>query len=201
MAIPQWLANILEYLGIKQSEAAKYKKMKEVLIEKKAGYVDQLESLKDKIMTLQRKLREKESEYNNAKGRIREIVTGEIQRLFKDLDRTKESEAIIGQGIEKASLTISKVESIILAKHDGVEEEVFDELIVDLQEDFAELKRTDRAAKDLESVRYDAPPETSMEVESRMAELESSAASTKESAGELPQSTVQRLRELADEES
>lgn len=200
MAIPQWLANILEYLGIKQSEAAKYQKMKEKIIEKKAGYVDQLESLKDKIRTFERKLIEKKSEYEKAKGRIKEIVAGEIERLFKDLDRTKEHEAIIGQGIEKASLAISKIESVILAKHEGVQEDVFDTLIVDLQGSIEDLKRTDRAAQDLESVSYEAPKTRSSEVESQMAELEASAESATEADSNLSQSTIQRLKALAEEE-
>lgn len=200
MAIPQWLASILEFFGIKKSDTAKYRRLKEKLLETKAAYVDRLESLKDRIQALERKALDKKREFDTAKGRIKQVVAGEIDRLFKELDRSKENEAIIGQNIDKANIAISKLDSIEDAERPGISEDVFDELAVELQDIFADLKRTDRAAKDLENVQYEAPETSRVDAESRTAELEEPSETTKETAGELPRSTVQRLKELAGEE-
>ena len=200
MAIPQWLASILEFFGIKKSDTAKYRRLKEKLLGTKATYVDRLESLKDRIQALERKALDKKREFDTAKGRIKQVVAGEIDRLFKELDRSKENEAIIGQNIDKANIAISKLDSIEDAERPGISEDVFDELAVELQDIFADLKRTDRAAKDLENVQYEAPETSQVDAESRMAELEGPSESAKETSSELPQSTVQRLKELAGEE-
>ena len=200
MAIPQWLASILEFFGIKQSDSAKYRRLKEKLLDTKATYVDRLESLKDRIQTLERKALDKKREYDATKGRVKQVVAGEIDRLFKELDRSKENEAIIGQNIEKANLAIGKLESMEDAQRPGVSEDVFDELAVELKDIYADLKRTDQAARDLENVEYEAPGTSRVDAESRMAELEIPSNSAEETSGELPQSTVERLKELAGED-
>jgi len=200
VGISDLLARLLELLGIKKSDSAKYQRMEEKLRETKAAYTDRLESLKEQILVLERKAVDKKKEYDAAKGRVKQVVTGEIDRLFKELDRFKENEAIIGQSIDKVSLAISKLESIKDASRPGVSEDIFDDLGVEFQDILADLKTTDRAAKDLERVSYEAPKTEQVNVASRMAELEEQTESAPETATELPKSTVERLKELAGED-
>lgn len=196
MAIPELLERLLELLGIKKSDAAKYQRLKEKISTAKATKVDQLESLKDQHLTLERKALEKKKEYDAAKGDVKRIIAGEIERIFKELDRLKGREAIIGQGIDKLSLAAVKIDEIIAGAGEDIGEDIFDDLAVELEDTFAGLKRTDRAAKGLEEVSYEAPQAARIDVESRLSALDG----TKEAAPELSPSTQQRLKELAGEE-
>ena len=200
MVMSDLLARLLEFLGIKKSDSAKYRCLKEKIHSAKATKVDQLESLKDELRILERKVLKKKKEYDAAKGSVKRIIAGEIERIFKAVDRLKGLEAIIGQGIDKLSLAETKVGEIIAGSVQDLEEDIFDELAVELEDIFAELKRTDRAAQQLEDVSYEAPKAAQIDVESRMAELEGEKKSVKESPGELPESTLQRLKELAGED-
>ncbi len=196
MAIPELLQRLLEMLGIKQSDNAKFQRLKEKLSIAKATNVDQVESLKEKIKTLEHKALEKKREYDASKGDIKRVVGGEIERIFKELDRLKGRETILGQNIDKLSLAATKVEELIVAGQQGVDEDIFDSLAVDLEDIFGELKATDKAAQGLEEVTYEAPKSEQINVESRLADLDG----TKETAQDISQSTAQRLKELAEEE-
>ena len=196
MTIPELLQRLLELLGIKQSDNAKFQRLKEKLSTAKATNIDQVESLKEKIKTLERKALEKKREYDASKGDVKRVVGGEIERIFKELDRLKGRETILGQSLDKLSLAATKVEELIVAGQQGVDEYVFDGLAVDLEDVFVELKATDKAAQGLEEVAYEAPKSDQIDVESRLSELDSS----KEASQEISQSTAQRLKELAGEE-
>ena len=54
MVIPELLQRLLEMLGIKQSDNAKFQRLKEKISTAKATNIDQVESLKEKIKTLER---------------------------------------------------------------------------------------------------------------------------------------------------
>lgn len=197
MALPDLLVRLLEFLGIKKSDSDRFRRLKEKIHSAKAAKVDQLESLKDQHRVLERKALGKKKEYDASKGNVKRIIAGEIDRIFKDIDRLKGQEAIIGQGIDKLSLASVKIDEILAGSVQDLDEDVFDDLAVDLEDIFAEHKRTDRAAKALEDVSYEAPQTAQIDVESRMAEFEGEDQTSKESPNQLPESTVQRLKELA----
>ncbi len=53
-----------------------------------------------------------------------------------------------------------------------MDEGAIDDLSLDAEEAFSELKAVDRAAEGLESVRYEAPKESHVDAEQRMGEVE-----------------------------
>ena len=62
---------------------------------------------------------------------------------------------------------------------------------VDLQEAFADLKATDRAAKDLEGVEYESPSAATVDVQERLAETEGETSASAELSG----ATMNRLQQ------
>ena len=200
MALGDIIAKLLELLGLKHSDASKYDAMEQKLRAAKATNVDRLESMKEQIGVLERQAKAKKVEYDAAAGDTKQVIAGEIKRIFADLDRLIGRDAIIGQNINKLGLAIAKVVQMRDAQAQSVDQDTLDDIAVELEDLFADLKATDRAASGLESVAYEAPQGQSVDIESRMADLEGQITTSTESAGELPESTLARLKELAGED-
>ena len=200
MALSDIIAKLLELLGLKHSDAKKYEAMERKLRTAKATNVDRLEGLKEQIGVLARQLKTKKKEYDTATGDTKRVVAGEIKRLFGDLDHLQGRETIIGRNLEKLGLAIAKVAEMRDAHAQGVDEEMLDDIAVELEDIFADLKATDRAAAGLEKTSYEAPKGEHVDIESRMADLEGQSESSAEPAGTLSESTLDRLKELAGEE-
>ena len=200
MALSDIISRLLELLGLKSSDAKKYETMEQKLSANRALNVDRLEALKEKIATLERQAKTKKKEYDAAKGDTKRVVAGEIQRILGDLDHLQRREVIIGRNIEKLGLAVAKVAEMRDAKAQGVDEEMFDDISVDLEDIVTDLKATDRAAADAEKVTYTAPKGKEIDVESRMADMEGQSESSTESAGTLSAATLDRLNEIAGEE-
>ena len=196
MAIPELLQRLLEMLGIKQSDNAKFQSLKEKISTSKATKIDQLESLKDQHLALNRQALEKKKEYDTAKSNVKRIIASEIERIFKQIDRLQVQEDIIGQAIDRLDLARVKTDEIIAGSVEDIDEDVFDDLAVELEDVIADLKRKDISSKELEGISYEAPKSDQIDVESRLSELDG----TKEVAQDISQSTAQRLKELAGEE-
>lgn len=191
------LSKLAQLLGIKPSESQRLELMESKLGEAKATNVDRLEDLKREIRALEARALQKKREWVQAKGESRRIIAGEIERTFRDLDRLHGRERIISSNIDKLSLALSKIKELSVARAQGVEEGQLDELAVELQDVFADLKASDRAAKDLEQEKYE-PLETShIDVEERIAEVEGH----KEAPSGLSEKTLRRLKQLEGEEA
>jgi len=208
MTLSDLLTGLLELLGLRTSEKKKFQRMEQSLREKKALNEDRLETLKDQIGLVERKVLTKKREYEAAKGDTRRIVGGEIERLFKELDRSRGQEDILGRNIEQIALALAKLAEIKAAPDSGVDEGVFDELALELQDVIGELKAGDQAARELDAVQYAASPSEALDIDARMAALEADIAepqaTTRESHCEasngLSQSSLDRLKELDGEE-
>ena len=212
MALADIIAKLLELLGLKKTESKNYEAMEQKLRATKATNVDRLEGLKEQIGVLERKVKVKKKEYDAAAGDTRRIIGGEIERLFVELDRLQNRETILGGNIDKVGLAIAKVSEMRDAQAQGLDEEMLDDIAVELEDIFAELKVTDRAATGLEKTTYEARKEEKVDIESRMADLESQTASVPqatettesaeaaESVEALSKATLDRLKNLADEE-
>ena len=200
MALNDVVARLLEMLGLKKSQADKYAAMEKKLRAKKASNVDRLEGLKELICSLENKARQKKKEYDAATGDTKRIIGGEIERIFKELDNTRNRESIIGSNINKVALAISKIQELQDAVDRGVEQDDLDELAVELEDIIGEMKDTDRAAEDLEDVKYREPEKKSIDIEDRMADLEGEKEPEKQEEETLSESSAQRLRELAEED-
>ena len=86
------------------------------------------------------------------------------------------------------------------AQAQGIDEGMLDNIAVELEDIFSDLKTTDRAASSLEQVSYEAPKGRQVDIDSRMADLEGKSKSSAEPAEALSESTRNRLKELSREE-
>jgi len=208
MTLSELLAGLLERLGLKTSEKKKIQRMERSLQEKKAINEDRLDGLKDHIGLLERKVLAKKREYEAARGDTKRIVGGEIERLFKDLDRSRGQEDVLARNLEQIGLTLAKLAEIKVALDSGVDEGVFDELALEFQDIVTELEAGDQAARDLEKVQYVATKTEAIDIEASMAALEAdvsnSQTATSQRQREVPdalsQASRDRFKELDSEE-
>lgn len=194
--ISDTLSKLAQLLGIKSSDKHRIELMKQKLAASKARNVDQLEVLKDKIKQFETQALRKKKEYEAAKGDSKRIVGGEIERIFRDLDRLQGQENVIASNIERISVAQAKIEEFKAAQVRGLEESELDNIALDLQEAFEGLKVADRASKDLERVEYHAPEVSQVNAEERMAEVRGD----KETTTGLSIEIQKRLEQLETEE-
>jgi len=190
------LSRLAQILGLKPSEKQRLELMEQKLAAAKANNMDRLEALKDKIRQFEAQALRKKKEYDLAKGDSKRIVGGEIERLFRDLDRLHGQENVIAANIERISVAQAKLEEYKAAKAIGLEEEEFDDIALELQDAFEELKVADRASRDLERVEYQAPEASPVDINRRMAEV----AGEQETVTGLSAETEKRLKQLEAEE-
>ena len=200
MALGDIIAKLLGILGLEQSEAKKYEAIEQKLHISKAANVDRLEGLKEQIAVLEHQAKAKKKEYDAATGDTKRVIAGEIKRIFGELDRLKGREIIIDRNIEKLGIAIAKVAEMRDAQAQGIDEGMLDDIAVELEDIFTDLKTTDRAASSLEQVSYEAPKGRRVDIDSRMAELEGKSKFSAEPAEALSESTRNRLKELSREE-
>ena len=190
-------SKLAQLLGIKQSDNRRTELMEQKLATAKASNIDRLEALKDKIRQFEAQALRKKREYEASKGDTKRIVGGEIERIFRDLDRLHGQENVIGSNIERISTAQAKLEEYKAAEAKGLEEGELDDIALDLQEAFGELKVADRASRDLESVEYQAPRVSSVNAEQRMEEV----AGERETEAGLSVETEKRLKQLEIEDA
>ncbi|MFO7905330.1 MAG: hypothetical protein ACQESR_02315 [Planctomycetota bacterium] len=208
MAISDTLAKLLELLGVRNSEKKKFQRMEQSLREKRAINDERLDALKDQIGLVERKVLAKKREYETARGDTKRIVGGEIERLFKELDRSRGQEDVLARNLEQIGLGLAKLAEIKAALDSGVDEGVFDELALELQDIVGELKVGDQAAKDLAAVQYAPTGTESVDIDARMAALEADAPASQIATANrqprapegLSQESLERMRELDSEE-
>jgi len=186
------LEKIAEWLGIKPSQAKRLELLEQELNAARAANADKLEALKDEIRSLEHRALQKKKEADTARGDVKRLIIREIEQIFRDLDRLRERETVLTANLERISLAISKVRVLVDAEESGMKEGQLDDIALDLQEVFAQLKASDREARDLENVRYEPLERATVDVSQRVGELEGA----KETSAELSESTLKRLKEL-----
>ncbi len=163
----------------------------------KRDNTDSLEALKDEIRVLESRARKKKQELEEARGDSRRIVVGEVERIFRELDRLRGRENILAANLDRIGTALAKVGEAKAALRAGVSEEQFDEIALDLQNLFSALRESDRAARDLERERYEAPAANEVKTEERMAEL----AEDEKTPADLSPEIERRLRQLEAEDA
>ncbi|MCA9209123.1 MAG: hypothetical protein KDA55_12235 [Planctomycetales bacterium] len=191
------LSKLAQLLGITPSDRRRNELLDQKLATAKASNIDRLEVLKDKIKQFEAQALRKKGEYEAARGDTKRIVGGEIERLFRDLDRLHSQEKVIASNIERISVAQAKLEEFKAAQTKGLEEGELDDIALQLQEVFDELKVADRAARDLERVEYEAPKSTPVNAEQRMAEV----SGEQETTSGLSAETEKRLKRLEFEDA
>jgi hypothetical protein len=163
----------------------------------KRDNTDALESLKEEIRTLEALALRKKRELEKVHGDSRRIIVGEMERVFRDLDRLQDRETIIAANLNRLAVALAKLREARDIRKAGVNEEQSDDIALELQELHTGLRETDRAVRDLERERYVAPATNPVDTEERMAELtEEEKAPT-----DLSPEAERRLRQLEAEEA
>jgi len=137
----------------------------------------------------------KKKEYDNARGDIRKVIQGEIERTFREIDRLNGRISIISSCIEKINITSAKVEELAAARTQGVTEEQLDDIAIDLQAVFEELEISDKATADLVKTVYKPLKTDEINIESRLSNIETQH----KTVSELSPDTQKRLEELEEE--
>ena len=163
----------------------------------KRDNTDSLEALKEEIRTLESRALQKKQEFERSHGDSKRVVAGEIERIFRELDRLRGRETIIGKNLDRIGVALDKIREAKAAMQAGVTDEQFDEIALELQDLFATLRQSDRAARDLEREKYEVAEPTPVKTEQRMAEL---TEETKTPITLSPE-TEQRLKKLEAEEA
>lgn len=191
------LSKLASFLGLKATDKRRMQGMGKKLAASKAGNVDRLEALKQEIAQLEARVLAKKKEYDAASGDTRKIISREMERLFRELDRLHARENIISANIERISAAWAKFEEYKAAQESGLSEGELDDLALELEEALDNLKQVDRASKDLEQVKYQAPDPRDVDIEKRTAELAGEHDATE--ADSLSPETEKRLKELEKE--
>ncbi|MBN1506058.1 MAG: hypothetical protein JW955_04385 [Sedimentisphaerales bacterium] len=156
-----------------------------------------LEALKEEIRTLESRAMQKKQEFERSHGDSRRVVAGEIERVFREMDRLRGRETIIGKNLDRIGVALDKIREAKAALQTGVTEGQFDEIALELQDLFATLRQSDKAARDLERERYEVAEPTPVKTEQRVAEF---AEETKPPITLSPE-TEERLKKLEAEEA
>ncbi len=163
----------------------------------KRDNLNSLESLKDEIRALEARALRKKQELETVRGDSRRIVVGEIERIFRELDRLRGRENVIAANLDRLGVALAKIGEGKAALRAGVREEQFDDIAMELQELFSGLRESDRAAQDLEQERYRAAVPNKVETDKRMAEL----TEEEKAPSDLSPEMEKRLKQLEAEEA
>jgi hypothetical protein len=163
----------------------------------KRDNADSLEALKEEIRTLESRALQKKQEFERSHGDSRRVVAGEIERIFRDLDRLRGRETILGKNLDRIAVALDKIHEAKAAMQAGVTDEQFDEIALELKDLFATLRQSDRAARDLEREKYEVAEPAPVKTEQRLAELTEEA----KTPITLSPETEQRLKKLEAEEA
>lgn len=196
-AISEILSKLAEWLGLKPSQAKRLDLMEEKLSQAKRDNCDRLDDVKREIKALEARALQKKKEIEQTRGDSQRIIAGEIERTFRELDRLQDRARIIESSIDRIAISLAKIRELKVALAQGVSEEQLDEIALELHGVFADLKATDKAARELEREKYEAPQAAQVDADRRMAELEG----TQESPTGLRPETMKRLKQLEAEEA
>jgi hypothetical protein len=194
-AISAVLSGLAQFLGIKPSPIRRIEEMDRKLAAAKASNIDRLEALKEKVKQLEAQIITKKKEYDKAKGYSKQIVGGEIQRLFREIDSLPEEEKVITGNINRISVAKGKIVSLKTSLDKGIEEDELDDIAIEVRQVFDELKAADIALGDLERVKYQPVETKPVNTEKRVSEL----AEEQETTTSLPPEIEKRLKELETE--
>jgi len=195
MGLADLLARMAAATGLKASDARRLETFQKKLAEKKTSNSYQVEKIKDEIRSLEARALQKNQEFGAARGGVKAIVQGEIERTFRDLDRLQGQRAILERNLEQISEVEAKLGELGAATLRGATDAEVDHWIDAAQETFADLRADDRAMRDMCKERYAGPPSEPVDIAARVSRVE--APKKKEAA--LPADIQKRLKELEPE--
>lgn len=184
------LARLALAVGLKENDAQKLDRFATRLAQQKAKNEDGVEELKEKILGLEAKARQKKKLYDVAKGGTKRILAGEIERLLREMDLLQGKEKLINRNLDQIAKVQSKLEEIVSAQKDGLSPDEIDDIAESLDDSYESLRDSDRAVADMDRIGYSAPEEPSKDIEEGMAEVEGK----EKSEGILSSKSLDRLK-------
>ena len=191
------LSRLAELLGLKASEKGKMRALRDKLSQRYENNKDNLDALKQQITSLQVRARRQKAERDKARGENRKIVEKEISQTFREIDRATQREEIITANLDKVNLAQEKISQWLDASERGVSEDELDDVAIELKEAVDAMRVSDRAATDLDRVRYEGRERPQVDVETRMTAV--SEVATGEAESTLTSEEERRLAELEQE--
>jgi uncharacterized protein YhaN len=201
MGLSDVLSNLLVMVGLKPSEARQMQRLREKLKAARAANTDRIEDVKAEIRQYQTRLKKLAKEHEAALGDGKRPVAREIERAVRDLDRLRGREEILHGNLEKISLALSKTQELAAAKEQGLDEEAIDSLTLDIEDAFADLRRTDRAAEGLERAKYSGRDAEPVDADQRVAELDRGEPAARDRGADLSPEARRKLKELEELET
>jgi uncharacterized phage infection (PIP) family protein YhgE len=193
-SLSAFFAKNAEWLGMKPTEAKQLDRMLTAFSTARADNADQMEALKDEVRKLTHRVLQKKKEADSSRGEIKRMIIGEIEGIFREIDRTQRTVDILSSKSEQYAIGLSKVREAktLLDAGKRLPPDTFDDLALLVQELAREMKERDASVRDLERDGYEKPAQATVNVSQRVGELEGS----KETPSELSESTLKRLKEL-----
>lgn len=191
-----FVAQFAKALHFGPSEAAKLETLRQKCIAARRENYDQMEALREQIGGLEARARNKKADLDSARGDSKRILIKEIELTFREIDALKGREGIISSNINRLTTTLAKMDELQAARQTGVEEGELDDLALDVEDRFDELKGLDKATNDLDRIQYAEPERAAVEVSNRLGNLEE----TREKESGLSEETLKRLKQLDSEE-
>ncbi len=152
---------IRKLLGLGPSDSAQASLDKLQIL--KQSNMDSLESLKDQIRDLVRRIGLKKAELDAATiPALKSTIEREIGALLTEVEQLKVREDYITRNTARVSKLVEKHLQNQIAREQGVSEEMLVDVTLDTEEVLASMEEEDRAMEQLESRRY-RPPESAPE--------------------------------------
>lgn len=183
------LAKLAHLVGLKPNEVEKMRvKVTASLAEcdrNAATLADGLEAIKERIRVLENRALKLRKEHELARGDTKRIVLGEIERTFREIERHHQQSRIVEGSLNRNSIYRSKLIESRLVLDNPVSVDDIEDLAVDLEEGYADLRDADKAAAELEGVAYESPEHGSVSEEERIAAVDKRAKTQVELSEEL----------------
>jgi len=191
------LANILEKLGLKESDVKKRGQKVRQYEQQRAANYDALNALKEKIAAVEKIILRKKKEMENSTGGVKRILRDEIVRLFRQIDSTREEEQIIGANIDRVNVALAKYRVLDIIEGMSLGEQDLEDLSCEL-EDVADSKlAADKAFEYLNGIHFKQTGDE-LDVDARLEALGREGESALED-DELPAELARRIAELEGE--
>ena len=182
------------FFGFKPSRDERYKKLRGKLVESRLTNEERVESLKRDIQRLGNRAVQKNKEAEASGPDVRKLIIREIEQNFRDIDNLQGQQNIIIGNLRRISLSIAKIDELMVAQIRGADAKMLDSLLIDLQDLTQQMKEEDVSISFLGKERYELPDEerASQNVQMRISQLQGETPAS----DVMPESIAKRLQEL-----
>ena len=155
MAINDILSDVVQTLGLKDSEIATLKKKIAELEGSIRNNNDRLNDLKEKILKVDEKLRVAKVEYQQSSDSVKAIIKRQIQTLFKEKERFEQDIHMFADRVDTDSEIRHKLSSVIYALENPSQVELIGDTLSDMEQVLRDREDEDKALEKLSAAKYE----------------------------------------------